>query len=1327
MPDPAPRINFTGVLGADKPRLKARLAGLSRNRRMPPEKKRAVLERIAADAERSRRRRLDRLAARPERIEYPEDLPVSAMRKEIAATIREHQVVVLCGETGSGKTTQLPKICMDVALGLGRGVDGLIGHTQPRRIAARTVGARIAEELGTSLGDLVGSKVRFGDQTSERTMVKLMTDGILLAETQSDRLFNQYDTIIIDEAHERSLNIDFLLGYLHQILPHRPDLKLIITSATIDPQRFADHFATTRGPAPIIEVPGRTHPVETIYRPLPGAESGRAQVPPGSFMRDPEDLTGAVLDCVREIDSQPRGDILVFMPGEREIRETANALRRHFGDSAHGRGDEILPLYARLSIEEQRKAFRPHPGRRIVIATNVAETSITVPGIRYVIDPGTARLSRYSARTKVQGLDIEPISRASANQRKGRCGRVGPGVCYRLYSADDFESRDEFTPPEILRTNLASVVLQMSALKLGRPDRFPFVEPPDSRLIRDGYDTLTELGAIDESGDLTDIGRDLAKLPIDPRIGRMVLAGRDEGCLHDVLILAAGLSVQDPRDRPAENPDDADRAHEKFAHESSDFMSLLNVWHFYHDSIRPLSRSKRTKACRQNFLSERRLIEWNEVLSQLRQITRELGFDTSVRAHNDDALHRALLTGLLNNVGTLDEKHEYKGTRGTRFYLHPSSSLFGEKPKWVMAAELVRTTRLYARTIATIDPKWIEDLGAHLVRRTYSEPQWDAKSARVMAYEKVTMLGLEIIPKRRAHFGPVDPVRSREIFIHSALVEGEYDTGAKSLLHNRELEASIAKLEDKARRRDLMAEAEARFAFYDHRLPPDVFSGRSFERWRKQAERADPRILSMSIDDILIGDSTVADERQYPDRFVTAGGDLDLRYRYDPSSPEDGVTLEVPVEQLGQVDADRADRLVPGLLTEKVEALMRTLPKQTRRYFDIAPVAQQAAADLMTREGSLVGELARLLSSRAGITIRPDDFRTEALPAHLSMRYRVVDASGEELTTSRDLASLRRDFADRIRAGFAGRARGEWHRDGITEWDFGDLPRSIEIARDPTPILGYPAIVDEGAPSAKKGRGPPAHTVALRVFDTPEAADDATRLGLARLGIRRLKTDLKFDDRAIPNFQTTALWYAPLGDGAQLRDEIMMLIADRLFVGDRKHPRTFAEFTARIDEAWNRLSPVVQEVAPLAEQIFTRFSAVSSRLDDRHPPAWERAVRDMRAQLSSMVHAHTLTRTPYRWLRGAPRFLRGIEVRLDRLRGGGVDRDTQAMIEVHRWQRMLAERATKHQHEGIVDPELVEFRWLHEEFRVSVFAQELKTSVPVSPKRLEKAWERVRP
>ena len=1269
---------------------------------MPPEQARRVIEQITREADASRARRAARERARPARIEYPEELPVSAMRREIADTIREHQVVVLCGETGSGKTTQLPKICLDAALALGRGVDGMIGHTQPRRIAARTVGARIAEELGTGLGGLVGCKVRFTDQTSDTTLVKLMTDGILLAETQSDRLLRRYDTIIIDEAHERSLNIDFLLGYLHRILPRRPDLKLIITSATIDPARFSEHFSTARGPAPIIEVPGRMYPVETRYRPLLDRDRG------GSFMRDAEDLTGAVLDTMLEIDREPRGDVLIFMPGEREIRESANALRRQYPQ------DEVLPLYARLSVEEQRRAFRPHTGRRIVIATNVAETSITVPGIRFVIDPGTARISRYSARTKIQGLDIEPISRASADQRRGRCGRVGPGICYRLFREEDYEARERFTQPEILRTNLAGVVLQMAALRLGRPDAFPFIEPPDSRLIRDGYETLRELGAIEEDATLTAIGRDLARLPIDPRIGRMVLAARDEGCLHDVLIIAAGLSVPDPRDRPAEKHADADSAHERFRHEHSDFLTLLNLWHFYHDSIRPLTRSQRGKACRQNFLSERRLVEWGEVLAQLRALARELDLDQSVSPQNEDAIHRALLAGLLTNIGALDEKHEYQGTRGQRFYLHPSSVLFGEKPAWVMAGELVRTTRLYARTIAKIDPAWVERLGAHLIKRTYSEPHWDAKSARVMAFEKVTLAGLEIVPKRRAHFGPVDPPKARELFIHHALVEGEMDSDAPCLRHNRDLEASIASLEDKARRRDLLAESEARFAFYDRRLPPDVYSGQSFDRWRRRGERENPRLLYMSIGDVLIGDAESISDRRFPNRIGAAGGEFDLKYRYDPGGADDGVTLEIPVEQLGQLDPDRADRLVPGLLAEKIEALMRTLPKELRRYFDIPVVAKEAAPALAESRGSLLQALAQHLSARVGIVIRPEQFRPEALPTHLAMRFRVLDAKGEELKSGRDLAALRREFAGEIRAGFHRLAKGDWNRDGLTEWAFDALPESIEIAAEPAPVLGFPGIVDQGGP------------VGLRVFDTPEAAADATRLGLARLYSRRLQSDLRFDARGLPAFQSIALRYAPFGDAKQLRDQLMLLIADRLFLGEKKHPRTVVEFNARLDDAWNALSPVAEECASIAEQVYTRASVVALRVEDKHPPAWATALRDMRAQLASLVTPFTLTRTPFRWLRAVPRFLRGIELRLDRLRAG-VDRDTRAMGEVHAWQRKLAERAAKHQHEGIVDPALVEFRWLHEEFRVSLFAQELKTSVPISPRRLEQAWEKVRP
>ncbi|HHN77630.1 MAG TPA: ATP-dependent RNA helicase HrpA, partial [Phycisphaerales bacterium] len=1181
----SPRINLEGCMIADRARLRNRLRGLERSGRTAPQQRDRALERIAAEADRSRALRAEREKHRPE-VTYP-DLPVSAMREQIAATIRENQVVVVCGETGSGKTTQLPKICLDAALGLGRGIDGMIGHTQPRRLAARTVAARIAEELGVDVGGIVGTKIRFNDRTSERTLIKLMTDGILLAETQSDRLLRRYDTIIIDEAHERSLNIDFLLGYLHQILPRRPDLKLIITSATIDPQRFAEHFATTRGPAPIVEVPGRTWPVEVVYRPLPG----RGNIAQDSSMRDPGDVVGAVLDVMKEIDTQPRGDVLVFMPGEREIRETANALRRHLGGD-----DEVLPLYARLSVEEQRRAFRPHSGRRIVIATNVAETSVTVPGIRYVIDPGTARINRYSARTGVQGLDIEPISRASADQRKGRCGRVGPGVCYRLYSEADYESRDEFTTPEIRRTNLASVVLQMASLRLGRPDRFPFVDPPESRLIRDGYETLRELGAIDEKNELTPIGRDLARLPIDPRIGRMVLAGHAEGCLHDVLILAAGLSVPDPRDRPAERQADADAAHERFRDEHSDFMTLLNIWHFYHDSIRPLSRSRRSKACRQNFLSERRLFEWSEVLGQLRTIAREMNLDQTARPLNADAVHRALLAGLLTNIGTLDEKHEYRGTRGARFYLHPSSVLFGEKPKWIVAAELVRTTRLYARTVAKIDPAWVEQLGEHLIKRTYAEPHWDRKSARVMAFEKVTLAGLEVVPKRRAHFGPVDPPRARELFIHHALVEGEYDSDAPALRHNRELENTIATLEDKARRRDLLAEAEARFAFYDRRLPPDVYSGQTFDRWRRRAERENPRLLFMTIDDVLMGDASQVSPEAFPDRLETAGGSLDIRYRFDPDAPDDGVTLDVPVGLLGQIDPDRAERLVPGLLTEKIEALMRTLPKSKRRYFDVPVVAREIAESGLDQSGPLLRALADALAARAGIDIRPEDFNPDALPRHLSMHYRVLDDKGREIRSGRDLLALRREFSGEIASGFRRIAGGEWNREGITAWDFGDIPRSVEIAAGETPVLGYPALVDRGGP------------VALQLFDTPEAADDAMRLGLARLYTHRLKNDLRFDVRTIPGVEHTALAFAPLGDAALLRDQLTLLICDRLFLGDRKPPRTFEDFNARVDESWNSLAHVADECAALAGQIYTRRSAVDLRLQAKHPAAWDRAV-----------------------------------------------------------------------------------------------------------------------
>ncbi len=1309
-------------MAADRRRLRARLRKLERD--TPP---RRDYERALHTIEEAARRSADLRAARERavpRITYPADLPVTQAREDIKAAIERAQVVVLCGETGSGKTTQLPKICLE----LGRGVAGLIGHTQPRRIAARTVAARIAEELDTPLGDAVGCKVRFADQTGGLTLVKLMTDGILLAETQGDRLLDRYDTIIVDEAHERSLNIDFLLGYLKTILPKRPDLKLIITSATIDPERFANHFAdpVTGEPAPIILVSGRMYPVETRYKPLLQHIDDDVLAKTNTEQREPGDIIGGVIDAVAEIEreypSAQGGDILVFMPGEREIRETAHALRRRSERDPLSRV-QILPLYARLSIEEQRRAFAPHPGRRIVIATNVAETSLTVPGIRYVIDPGLARISRYSARSKIQGLPVEPISRASANQRQGRCGRVGPGVCIRLYSEEDFETREEFTQPEILRTNLASVVLQMAALNLGKPDEFPFVEPPDPRLIRDGYDTLQELGAVDEQNRLTPIGREMARLPIDPRIARMILAARQENCLNEVLPIAAALSVQDPRDRPADRQEAADRAHERFAHEHSDFLGYLKLWHFYHDSIRPLSRSKRAKACEQNFLSERRLREWEEVVRQLRDMLGELENEASRRTRgepiltraadkpaDEDAIHRALLTGLLTTIGhRKDSPFEYSGCRGAKFSIHPASALFDSKPKWLVAAELVRTTKLYARCVARIDPMWVERLGEHLLTRTYSEPAWDPVLARVNAFEKVSLAGLEIVPKRRVHYGPIDPAKARELFIFHALVHGEWDTSIPALLHNREIEASVRRMENKLRRLDLMSEEKARFDFYDKRLPPDVYTGQGFEHWLRRAERADPGLLRMEEDDLLAEETALDAAAAFPDAVKIGPSEVLAKYRFDPGAAHDGVTLEVPVAVLASLSQNAADRAVPGLMVERIEALLRTLPKAIRRQIDHRKMAQEIAPDALRLEGSLLDVVGRLVGAKVGVAVTADMFRPDDLPPHLFPRVRVTGDGGDELAVSRDVEGLRRDLRDRIEAGVRKAAATGLERDGLKDWDFDELPATVTLDVGATRITGYPALVNQGK------------VAGVRVFADEHSARDAMREGLARLLVPRLVKDLRYREQAVVQFNEMATRYAALRTGDDFRDQFRMLIADRAFVGDGDPAaiRTARAFEAAIDDGWQRLTATVHEVSGVLGPTLADAIALRSRVEGEVPPAWAVAAKDVRAQLAALLTPGFLIRTPWRWLRCYPRYLRAATLRLERLRGGGEGKDLAKQREVVAWARRYGERAAVLAAKGTTSPALDELRWLIEEYRVSLFAQELRTSVPVSPKRLE--------
>jgi ATP-dependent helicase HrpA len=1280
---------------ADRHRLGRRLEALDQGRP-------GQVEAAAADIERSAARRASRLAQRP-RIVYPADLPVVARREEIAAAIRDNQVVVLCGQTGSGKTTQLPKICLELGLGAG----GMIGHTQPRRIAARTVAARIAEELGTPLGGVVGYKVRFGDKTGPGTLVKVMTDGILLAETQHDRLFEQYDTLIIDEAHERSLNIDFLLGYVRQLLPRRPDLKVIITSATIDPGRFSRHFSVGGRPAPIIEVSGRTYPVEVRYRPPPDEEVDR---------RDMEaEILGAV-DELAGLDAPgSAGDILVFLSGEREIRETAEALRKH-----HPPGTEVLPLYARLSAAEQLRVFQAHRGRRIVLATNVAETSLTVPGIRYVVDTGLARISRYTARAKMQRLPVERISQASAQQRAGRCGRTSPGVCIRLYSEADFLDRAEFTDPEIVRTNLASVILQMKSLRLGDVEAFPFIEPPDARMIRDGYETLHELGAVDARRNLTRLGAEMARLPIDPRIARMVLAADAEGCLAEVLVIAAALSVQDPRDRPIDKQDQADAAHERFRDEASDFLSYLKLWEAWHERGRHLSHSKLRKWCSEGFVSFVRMREWHDTHQQLHAQVLEMGYRENREPATHDAAHRALLTGLLSNVGSKSDSFDYNGPRGVRFGIFPGSGLFKSGPKWIMAAEIVQTTRVYARTCARVQPQWIEKLGAHLVERTYSEPFWRADVMEAGAFERVTLFGLELTARRLVSYGPIDPAASRDMFIHHALIEpllapapppaGRPRAGvldAPFVRHNRELVAQVRVLEAKSRSPDLLADTQALHGFFAERIPTTVWSPASFERWRRKAEQTDQRVLFLSRDQLIGKAVPEITPEQFPDAIQVGAASLPLEYRLDPGGPTDGITLTIPVEAVGSVEPERCEWLVPGLAVDKVVELVRALPKAYRRNFGpAAPFAERLLASAPFGEGDLRSAIAARIEQETGVHIPPDAWNEAELPAHLRMNFRVVDSGGRDLARGRDLPRLKAEVAAELDRRLAQLPGSPWVRHGITDWDFSDLPDRIEVSIRGHRIPAHPAVVDEGP------------SVGLRLFGSAASAEKATGAGLSRLVQLRCRDDLVHHTRGLPVLDRLAVLYAPIGQPKELRKEAIALIADRAYLSGGFNIRSRDAFEACIAAGGRRLSATTREVLDLLEEILAAHQRVSVRLGERLPEAWRPAVEDMRDQVKRLVYPGFVTLTPWEWLRHLPRYLRAVMVRLDKLPGGGLPRDSKN-------QELLAKFGPAPGASAGGDARTEQFRWMLEEYRVSLFAQELRTAMPVSERRLEELRRQV--
>ncbi|MDX2131431.1 MAG: ATP-dependent RNA helicase HrpA [Planctomycetota bacterium] len=1307
------RINACMV--RDAARLRARLAAIAKNR-VP-----AAIADFYATLERCEARASER-ARRVPALHFPEDLPVSRRREEIAAAVQAHQVVVVCGETGSGKTTQLPKICLE----LGRGVRGQIGHTQPRRIAARSVAARLAEEVGSRPGDLVGYKVRFGDHAGPGALVKVMTDGVLLAEVTGDRLLQAYDTIIVDEAHERSLNIDFLLGYLRTLLSRRPDLKVIITSATIDPERFSRHF----GDAPIIRVEGRTYPVEVLYRP-PHEE--------GLDERD-EEMQVEIVRAIDEAASYGPGDVLVFLSGEREIRETAESLEKHRFPG--GGPTEVLPLFARLSAEEQLRVFRPHEGRRIVLSTNVAETSLTVPGIRSVVDTGVARISRYSPRTKVQRLEVEAVSRASADQRLGRCGRLGPGVCVRLYSEDDYAARPQFTDPEILRTNLASVILQMLSLGLGSIDEFPFIDPPDSRMIKDGYETLAEIGAVDADKKITPLGRELSRLPIDPRFGRMLLAARDEPgcCLADVLVIVAGLSVQDPRERPLEKQAQADEAHGAFRDATSDFLSMLRLWDWYHERAGVLTSGKLRRACRDSFVSFVRLREWEDIHRQLVELLVEA--HEAPRGRRDwekhpplppapqgtekpdaatkrrvEAIHRALLSGLLSNVGLKGESGEYSGVRGLKFSIFPGSALFKNGPRWIMGAELVRTARLYARACAPTDPASIEHAAAHLVSKSHSDPHWDARSGRVMAFERVSLFGLDLVVRRRVHYAPVNLPVAREIFIRDALVEGAMLTDAPFFDHNHGLVRQVRDMEARSRRAHLLADPIRRFEFYDQRLPPTVASAHDLNEWLRTRKGADRDVLHMSVEHVLEPGAALPRRDDFPDALEFGSAILPLEYRLEPGQPTDGVTIRVPLEAITSISSERLHWLVPGHLREKVETLLKGLLKDVRRLLPPAGEAADACLPLLTfGEGSLFEQLRRAVRTRFGVDVPRDALERAPLPDFLRMRVEVIDADGRVLAADRDLGQIRAALASFMRAQAVGEiARGAeaFNRDGLTTWDFGDLPERVEIERYGTIFVAYPGLVDRLT------------SVSLRLFDHAENAARESRAGLRRLFMLDAEGEVRRATHRHPDVERLSALAAILGDPRVFRAAFNELVVERALGSTQRLPRTKDEFTGASRRAVSNLGASVRECADACELVLRGAQAVLSRLSGRVPAAWSESVEDMRGQLAAMLPPNFPIATPWDSLRHLPRYLAAIDLRLQRLAGQGVARDIQRMREVMPiWRGYL--ELTKRERELGLDPARVrEFRWLVEELRVSLFAQELRTPVPVSVRRLHEAWEAI--
>ena len=1348
--------NLDQAFSADRHRLRRQLHEL---RKKPDESKLAQwLERFQASAAKVEARRQSVPA-----IRYDDALPIAAKRDEIKAALEKHQVLVIAGETGSGKTTQLPKICLEI----GRGVHGLIGHTQPRRLAARSVATRVAEEIGAPLGELVGYQVRFEDQSTDSTLIKLMTDGILLAETQHDRFLEKYDTIIVDEAHERSLNIDFLLGFLKTLLPRRPDLKVIITSATIDLERFSKHFDD----APIIEVSGRTYPVDTWYRPL-AAETDED----GNRVEDDLTVDQGILAALDEIEAHERsigkrpGDVLVFLPGEREIREAAEMLRK-----ANLRFTEVLPLYARLTPGEQQKIFKPAAGRKIVLATNVAETSLTVPGIRYVIDSGTARISRYSYRAKVQRLPIEAVSQASANQRKGRCGRVEPGICIRLYSEEDFLSRPEFTDPEILRTNLAAVILQMLHLRLGDIQDFPFIEPPDGKAISDGFNLLQELSAVNRENQLTPLGRQLARLPIDPRLGRMMLEAAQQGSLAEVLIVASALSVQDVRERPADRQQQADQAHAQWKDPDSDFAALINLWRGFEEKRQELGSNPLRTWCRKNFLNYLRLREWRDAHRQLTLIARELKLgagkavggsghppyaksgsrrvedgeasstrspesasqpaptkdnkvnailrqqaeasEAAQKAKSYAAVHKAILAGLLSQIGHKTEEGDFLGARQRRFWIHPSSVIGRKKPSWIMAAELVETTKLFARMVAKIEPDWIEPLAGHLIKKNHFEPHWEKKRGQVVAYEQVTLYGLIVVGKRPVHYGPVDPVAARELFIREGLVRGEINSRARALSANRQLLERMDELEAKARRRDILADEETLYAYYEARLPADIYQTASFENWYKRESQKNPQLLVMREEDVLARDAREVTAAQYPDTLRIGELQLPLDYHFEPNHPRDGVTLRVPAPLLPQLRAERLDWLVPGLIEAKAVALVRNLPKAIRKNFVPVPDFVGAALGKITfGDGALPEALGRELLRMTGARV-PDEAWSEAaagLDNHLKMNIEVVDARGKFLGEGRDLAELTARFNEASQAALVP-AQRKAEQKPVEAKGFSEVAETAQQKVAGLSMTVYPALVEEGG-VVKEGR-----------FPTQAEAEYQHRRALQRLLLQQLAEPAKYLRSKLPGLTELGLLYRDMGKVDALVEDILLASLDSCILdGETPLPRDGAALASLAEKKRGDWTAHAERLARLVLDILKHWHGLQKRFKGRIDLAQAVALNDIKAQLANLVYPGFVRETPAQWLREYPRYLKAIEQRFEKI-GAQLQRDRVWSGELAGYWEQYQARLKKHQQEGKRDPELIQYRWMLEEYRVSLWAQQLGTKMPVSDKRLNKQWSQVEP